>query len=104
VDAIRSATLSIGAVHVLHAIARGCGYGRSIVDETGLTNGTVYPALARLENLGLIRSTWEDLRLARASKRPARRYYDLTPSGVAALADAMRRHRGLAPVDLASWR
>ena len=50
---------------VLHALARGCEYGFDIMEETGLTSGTIYPALDRLERLGCAFSEWEDARIAR---------------------------------------
>jgi PadR family transcriptional regulator PadR len=92
--------LSLGTVMVLHALARGCRYGFDIMDDTGLTSGTIYPALDRLAGLGLARSEWEDARIARQEKRPARRYYRITPSGEEALSLALERYRSLAPVKL----
>jgi len=92
--------LSIGTVMVLHALARGCEYGFDILEETGLSSGTIYPALDRLERLGLARSEWEEPRVAQAEKRPPRRYFRLTYDGALALRDALERHRSLASVDL----
>ena len=92
--------LSLGTVMVLHAMARGCQYGFDIMEETGLTSGTIYPALDRLEGLGLARSEWEEARIAHQEKRPARRYYQITREGEDALATALERYRSLAPVDL----
>ncbi len=91
--------LSLGTVMVLHALARGCQYGFDIIEETGLTSGTIYPALERLERLGLARSKWEDGRVAQREKRPARRYYTITDRGTQTLIDAMERYRSLAPID-----
>ena len=42
-------------------------------------HGTLYKALARLEELGLLTSTWEDT--AAAEGRPRRRLYELTGQG-----------------------
>ena len=92
--------LSLGTVMVLHALARGCQYGFDIIEETGLTSGTIYPALERLERLGLARSKWEDGRVAQREKRPARRYYTITDRGTQPLIDAMVRYRSLAPIDV----
>lgn len=92
--------LSLGTVMVLHAVARGCQYGFDIIEETGLTSGTIYPALDRLEELGFATSEWEDARIAHREKRPARRYYEITGRGEIALALAMERYRSLAPIDL----
>ncbi len=92
--------LSLGTVMVLHALARGCQYGFDIIEETGLTSGTIYPALDRLEALGFAASEWEDVRIAHRDKRPARRYYQITGRGETALSLAMERYRSLAPIEL----
>lgn len=85
---------------VLHALARGHRYGFDLLQQTGLTSGTVYPALERLERLGFARSRWEDARHARAEKRPPRRYYEITRDGKIELAAAIERYKSLAPLDL----
>lgn len=92
--------LSLGTVLVLHALARGYVYGFDIMEETGLSSGTIYTALDRLEGLGFARSEWEDARIAQEEKRPPRRYYRITPEGARELQTALERHRSLAPVDL----
>ena len=92
--------LSLGTVMVLHALVRGCQYGFDIIEETGLTSGTIYPALEKLERLGFARSEWEDGRVAQREKRPARRYYTITDRGTQTLIDAMERYRSLAPIDV----
>jgi PadR family transcriptional regulator len=81
---------------VLLAVDRGYRYGFDIMDVSGLPDGTVYPALRRLEEAGLLISDWEDERRARAAKRPTRRYYQLTAEGRRALAQARARFHGLA--------
>jgi PadR family transcriptional regulator, regulatory protein PadR len=96
--------LSFGLVAILHAIADGNRFGFAVMDATGLTSGTVYPALDRLEALGYVSSHWEDARAARRDKRPSRRYFDLTPAGATALAGALERYKNLRPVSLARWR
>ena len=96
--------LSFGTVAILHAIASGNEFGFDIMDATGLTSGTVYPALDRLEEQGLLRSKWEDPRVARREGRPPRRYFTLTGAGVAALGEALERHKSLRPVDLPGRR
>jgi DNA-binding PadR family transcriptional regulator len=90
--------LSFAAVAVLRAVAAGPGYGFSVIDETGLPSGTVYPALARLERDGYLRSSWEDDDEAREAKRPPRRYYRLTAAGVRVLNAELARYRALKPV------
>lgn len=85
------------AVTVLQAVANGHGYGFGIIDATGLPSGTVYPALSRLERDAYVRSAWEDDRHAHRDGRPARRYYRVTASGVAALEQAVAYYRALLP-------
>ena len=85
--------LSYVAATVLHAIASGRGYGFQVMEAAGLPSGTVYPALRKLEKAGLIRSQWEHAAVARSEQRPARRYYQVTEAGDAALASAGQRYR-----------
>jgi DNA-binding PadR family transcriptional regulator len=92
--------LPVGTVMVLHALARGHRYGFDLIEETGLTSGTVYPALERLETLGLARSRWEDARVAHAEKRPPRRYFEITRAGKGALIEALDRYSALAPLEI----
>ena len=91
-------SLSYGATAILHAIASGRQFGFDVMAATGLTSGTVYPALDRLESAGLLRSKWEDASVAHAEGRPARRYFTLTASGVTALAAALARYKALRPL------
>jgi DNA-binding PadR family transcriptional regulator len=83
---------------VLLALARGHRYGFDIMDASGLPDGTVYPALRRLEAAGMVDSAWEDDETAKAEKRPARRYYRLTAAGQQALESALARYPGLGRV------
>jgi PadR family transcriptional regulator PadR len=96
--------LAFGQVSVLHAVADGNRFGFEIMDATGLTSGTVYPTLDKLESLGYLTSEWEDAKVARRGKRPPRRYFDLTADGAAALAEALQRYKNLKPVSLKAWR
>jgi DNA-binding PadR family transcriptional regulator len=50
--------------------------------------GTLYRALARLEQMGLLESRWEDPAVPVRENRPARRLYSLTAVGEAAAEDA----------------
>ena len=95
--------MSFGAVAVLHAIADGRAFGFEIMDATGLTSGTVYPTLDRLEESGLLRSQWEDARIAHREGRPPRRYFTLTPTGAEALSDGLRRFKSLRPVSIGAY-
>jgi len=52
--------------------------------------GTLYRALGRLENMGLLESRWEDPAIPARENRPGRRLYTLTASGVAAAQEARK--------------
>lgn len=82
---------------LLALLAQGERYGYELVAELrtrsesviDLPEGTVYPALRRLERQGLLRGRWVDVQGA-----PRRRYYALTSKGERALAggrEAWRR-------------
>jgi PadR family transcriptional regulator PadR len=69
-------------------------YGLQLCAETGLPSGTIYPIVARLEQLGWVESSWEDPREHVAEGRPRRRYYRLTDAGAQQARDALARvHR-----------
>jgi DNA-binding PadR family transcriptional regulator len=85
--------LTYSSAIVLQAAARGYRYGFDIMDASGLPGGTVYPALRRLEQSGFVKSSWESDEIARKAKRPRRRYYETTPQGAEALAEAVKRFR-----------
>jgi DNA-binding PadR family transcriptional regulator len=53
--------------------------------------GTLYKALDRLAVADLLTSRWEDPQQAAAEGRPRRRFYKVTLTGEAALADALQR-------------
>jgi PadR family transcriptional regulator, regulatory protein PadR len=55
-------------------------------------HGTLYRALARMEEAGLLTSRWEDAEVAVTEGRPRRRLYRVTGLGEAALAEADRSH------------
>ena len=85
----RQRRLSFTAFSVLYAIINGRSYGFEIMESTGLASGTVYPVLTRLERDGLVHSSWEDETRAAQEGRPARRYYEVSPEGMAALREAV---------------
>lgn len=72
---------------LLHLLAERESYGYEVVQrlhEVGLADileGTVYPALSRLEREGRVRA-----RLVASTAGPARKYYRPTPAGYRALA------------------
>jgi PadR family transcriptional regulator, regulatory protein PadR len=56
------------------------------------SHGTLYKALQRLEEAGLLESQWEDPDIAAAEGRPRRRLYAVTGAGERALAAWQTRH------------
>src|SRR5215510_155476 len=91
-------SLSYGSAAILHAVASGRQFGFDIMEATGLTSGTVYPALERLESRGLVKSRWESEAAAHREGRPARRYFTLTAAGATALKAALDRYKALRPI------
>lgn len=87
--------LSRAAVAVLHALAQGHRHGFDIIAVSGITSASVYPTLGKLEEAGLVTSTWEPAAAARAEKRPPRRNYELRPAGRKALAEELELDRAL---------
>src|SRR5262245_40761436 len=88
---------------VLAALAAGPAHGYAIIEniktQSGKTfdlpEGTVYPALHRLEQAGLLSSSW----ITPANGR-RRRVYSLTKAGSAALAERRKNwHRFSQAVD-----
>lgn len=84
-----------------HASFHGFGLAHAMREQRAskaLTgHGTLYKALGRLEEAGLLASRWEDP--AAAEGRPRRRLYELTGEGarVAERAHAERRDPALLP-------
>ena len=83
------------ALHT-HGSFHGFGLAQAMREQTGsrsLTgHGTLYKALGRLEEFGLLASRWEDP--AAAEGRPRRRLYELTGQGAKVAEEA---HAGQAP-------
>ena len=72
--------LTYASAVILEAIAERQTYGFQIIDATGLPSGTVYPALRRMEMIGLVESAW-DHQSAEKSGGPPRKYYRMTDAG-----------------------
>jgi DNA-binding PadR family transcriptional regulator len=68
----------------------GFGLAQAMREQSGsrslTAHGTLYKALSRLEEFGLLASHWEDA--AAAEGRPRRRLYELTGQGVRAAEQA----------------
>ncbi len=83
--------LGLSTLTVLHAVSGGCRYGFDVIDATGLQSGTVYRALSKLEERGLLRSKWEPANEALREKRPRRKYYEVTSRGETELATSRKQ-------------
>jgi len=71
-------------------------------DQKQLTAyGTLYRALGRLEEMGVLKSRGEDPRIAAREKRPRRRFYTLTASGELAYRAAIEEARS--PATAKRW-
>jgi DNA-binding PadR family transcriptional regulator len=66
-------------------------YGLELCDMVGLPSGTIYPILARLEQVGWLESGWEEAAVAVTDARPRRRFYWLTREGAEQVGDALAR-------------
>lgn len=66
-------------------------YGLELAKASGLKPGTIYPALARLENAGWLSSYWEEVDPSEAG-RPRRRLYRLTGEGAEAARAVVDEH------------
>jgi PadR family transcriptional regulator PadR len=66
-----------------HATFHGFGLAQTMREQSGsrslTAHGTLYKALGRLEEFGVLTSRWEDA--AAAEGRPRRRLYELTAQG-----------------------
>ena len=76
----------------------GFGLAQTMREQSGsralTAHGTLYKALSRLEEFGLLTSRWEDA--AAAEGRPRRRLYELTGEG-ARVAERARAEESVAP-------
>ena len=86
-----------------HATFHGFGFAQTIREQSGsrslTAHGTLYKALSRLEEFGLLTSRWEDA--AAVEERPRRRLYELTSQGAALAARALAAKAAERPPRLA---
>jgi PadR family transcriptional regulator, regulatory protein PadR len=62
-------------------------WGLRLCERTGYGTGTIYPALERLMDAGVIADRWED---PPPANRPRRRFYEVTSTGREWFASSMR--------------
>jgi PadR family transcriptional regulator, regulatory protein PadR len=77
---MRMTTQTQAVLAALLADPAGAHYGLEISRAGKLPSGTLYPILARLEQVGWVESEWEEIDPSAAGRR-ARRYYRLTGMG-----------------------
>jgi PadR family transcriptional regulator PadR len=65
--------------------ASGRHWGYELSKSSGVRSGVMYPVLQRMLGEGWLADGWEDQVHAGKSKRPPRRYYELTDEGRGAL-------------------
>jgi PadR family transcriptional regulator, regulatory protein PadR len=75
----------------------GFQLAKQVADHAGprplTSHGTLYKALQRLEEAGLLESQWEDPNIAATEGRPRRRLYEVSGAGERALAAWQAKHR-----------
>jgi transcriptional regulator len=99
-DAVRGTIDLLILKALLPAPMHGWGIGQRIEQASGgeilVNQGSLYPALQRLEHAGLITSDWSDSENGRRA-----RYYRLTAAGRAAIkTEVTRWRRYIAAVEL----
>ncbi|MFB9622837.1 PadR family transcriptional regulator [Nonomuraea helvata] len=90
----RSLRMTMPTQAVLRALLHDPGrdrYGLEVCELAELPSGTVYPILARLEQVGWVESRWEDPETHVTEGRPRRRYYRITADGAEQARDAVAR-------------
>ena len=79
--------MALSLLRAGHATFHGFGLAQTMREQSGsrslTAHGTLYKALSRLEEFGLLASRWEDA--AAAEGRPRRRLYELTSQGAHAV-------------------
>jgi len=89
-----------------HATFHGFGLAQTMREQSGsrslTAHGTLYKALSRLEEFGLLTSRWEDA-AATTEGRPRRRLYELTGEG-ARVAEHARAEKAVTPLSRVASR
>jgi len=81
-------TNALQVMAVMYHDLNGPHYALSLSQATKLRNGTLFPILDKLENMGLIQAEWEE---KNPHGRRARRFYTLTGEGITRFEDARAR-------------
>ena len=87
-----------------HPAFHGFGVAQTMREQSGsrslTAHGTLYKALGRLEEFGLLTSRWEDA--AAAEGRPRRRLYELTGEGARVAERDLAERAAAVPARVAS--
>jgi PadR family transcriptional regulator PadR len=78
----------------------GFSLARRLAEPNGgafAAHGTLYKALSRMTEAGLLEATWEDAEISEGSGRPRRRLYRVTGEGEQALARAKASAQAASP-------
>jgi len=75
--------LSLIRARILRALLDQPRYGAELTDRMGTPSGTLQPLLGKFEAEGLVSSHWEYRDPDGARYQSGRRYYRLTPNGIA---------------------
>jgi len=78
-------------------------HGAVLHSETGLSTGSIYPVLARLETLQWLDSGWEEPN-SREQGWPRRRWYRLSEQGLALARGALASARSSSAVKIGGLR
>jgi DNA-binding PadR family transcriptional regulator len=78
-------------------------YGLELCELAGLPSGTIYPILARLEQVGWVDSIWEDPGVPEEAGRPRRRFYQFTKDGAEQACLALARAYRARKQPLPGW-
>ena len=76
--------------------------GSELTKATGITAGTLYPLLAKLETARWLTAEWEAID-PREEKRPRRRYYTLTALGSRNIRNALADYQLPAAMGDVAW-
>jgi PadR family transcriptional regulator PadR len=87
---ITAAALVRGGTHEFHGYEIAKHLGDAADCHLLTAYGTLYRALGRLEQMGLLRSRWEDPEIPARENRPGRRLYTLTAAGDTAARNARK--------------
>jgi DNA-binding PadR family transcriptional regulator len=97
---------SVIELNAADADAYGFAIARRMADSTGgkalTSHGTLYKALARLSESGVLQARWEAAEVAEEESRPRRRLYSITAEGAAVLERAHAAHQAANAAPLAT--